>query len=54
MWNDVVLCRVFPTTLKGAALSWFTWLPPLSINYFDMLVEKFGAQFATSHPHQFS
>ncbi|XP_068466727.1 uncharacterized protein [Phaseolus vulgaris] len=50
-WNDAILCRVFPTTFKGAALSWFTWLPPLSIDCFDTLIEKFGAQFATSRPH---
>jgi len=50
-WNDVVMCRVFPTTLRGATLSWFTRLPPLSIDCFDTLVEKFGAQFATSRPH---
>ena len=50
-WNDAVMCRVFPTTLKGAALSWFTRLPPLSVDCFDTLVEKFGAQFATSRPH---
>ena len=42
-WNDVVMCRVFPTTLRGATLSWFTRLPPLSIDCFDTLVEKFGA-----------
>jgi len=42
-WNDAILCRVFPTTLKGAALSWFTTLPPLSIDYFNTLIEKFGA-----------
>ncbi len=45
------MCRVFPTTLKGATLSWFTRLPSLSIDCFDTLVEKFGAQFATSRPH---
>ncbi|XP_068479118.1 uncharacterized protein [Phaseolus vulgaris] len=50
-WNDAILCRVFPTTLKGAALSWFTRLPPLSVDCFDTLIEKFGAQFATSRPH---
>jgi len=50
-WNDAIMCRVFPTTLKGAALSWFTCLPPLCIDFFDTLVEKFGAQFATSRPH---
>ena len=50
-WNDAIVCRVFPTTLKGAVLSWFTCLPPLCIDCFDTLVEKFGAQFATSRPH---
>jgi len=42
---------VFPTTLKGAALCWFTRLPPLSIIFFVTLVENFGAQFVTSQPH---
>ena len=28
-----------------------TRLPPLCIDYFVTLVEKFGAQFATSRPH---
>jgi len=37
--------------LKAAALCWFTRLPPLSIDCFDTLVEKFGMQFATSGPH---
>ncbi|XP_068466501.1 uncharacterized protein [Phaseolus vulgaris] len=50
-WNDVVMCRVFPTTLKGATLSWFTRLPSLCIDCFDTLVEKFGAQFVTSRSH---
>jgi len=45
------LCRAFPTTLKGATLNWITWLPPLSINYFDTFVAKFKAQFATTRPH---
>jgi len=25
--ENVILCRVFPTSLKGGALSWFTRLP---------------------------
>jgi len=45
------LCRVFPTSLKGTALSWFTRLPTHSIDYFDTLVKNFGAQFPTSRPH---
>ena len=50
-WNDVVMCGVFPTTLKGAALIWFTRLPSLCIDCFDTFVVKFGTQFATSRPH---
>jgi len=46
-----VLCRVFPTSLKGATLSWFTKLPPNSIDSFATLVVKFETQFATSRPH---
>ncbi|XP_068492279.1 uncharacterized protein [Phaseolus vulgaris] len=49
--NDAVLCRVFPTSLKGAALSWFTKLSPNSIDSFATLVAKFETQFATSRPH---
>jgi len=52
--EDALLCRVFPTSLKGAALSWFTQLLAYSIDCFDTLVKKFGAQFATSNPHHFT
>ena len=48
--DDAVLCRVFPTSLKGAALSWFTKLSPNSIDSFATLVAKFETQFATSRP----
>jgi len=49
--DDEVLCRVFPTSLKGAALGWFTKLPPNFIDSFATLVVKFETQFATSMPH---
>ena len=49
--DNAVLCRVFPTSLKGAALSWFTKLSPNSIDSFATLVAKFETQFATSRPH---
>ena len=45
------MCQVFPTSLKGGALSWFTKLPPNSINNFATLVSMFETQFATSWPH---
>ena len=46
--DDAVLCRVFPTSLKGATLSWFTKLSPNSIDSFATLVAKFETQFATN------
>jgi len=49
--DDAILCRVFPTSLKGPALNWFTRLPPNSIDCFDTLVTHFGIQFTTSKPH---
>ena len=40
--DDAILCRVFPTSLKGPALNWFTRLPPNFIDCFDTLVTHFG------------
>nr|KYP45848.1 hypothetical protein KK1_032602 [Cajanus cajan] len=50
--NDAALCQIFLTSLKGRALSWFTRLPPNSINSFNTLSSQFTIQFATSQPHQ--
>lgn len=49
--DDIVLCKVFLTLLKGQALSWFTQVPPNSIDYFKTLTMKFKIQFATSQLH---
>jgi len=49
--EDAIMCKVFPTSLKGAALSWFTRLAPFSIDCFDALTAQFETQFATSRPH---
>ena len=32
---DEILCRSFPTTLKGAAQEWFTKLPTSSVDNFE-------------------
>ena len=40
--NDVILCHVFPTSLKGVALTWYSGLPPRSIDSFDTFVERFS------------
>nr|KYP39958.1 hypothetical protein KK1_038696 [Cajanus cajan] len=46
------MCKVFPTSLKGPALNWFTRLPPGSVDSFTTLSSRFVIQFATSRPHQ--
>ena len=35
--NDSLLCKVFPTSLRGSALAWFIKLPRNSINSFNEL-----------------
>nr|KYP74193.1 hypothetical protein KK1_006862 [Cajanus cajan] len=50
--DDSALCRIFPTSLKGRALSWFTRLPSASIDSFSELSSQFALQFATSKPYR--
>ncbi|XP_020211561.1 uncharacterized protein LOC109796286 [Cajanus cajan] len=50
--DDVALCRIFLTSLKGRALSWFTRLPANSVDSFGTLASQFTIQFTTSRPHQ--
>ncbi|RDY11748.1 hypothetical protein CR513_03535, partial [Mucuna pruriens] len=49
--DDAILCRVFPTSLKGATLNWYMHLPHNSIDSFETPMEKFRAQYATSQPY---
>ncbi|XP_030970236.1 uncharacterized protein LOC115990553 [Quercus lobata] len=42
---DEILCRSFPTTLKGAAREWFTKLPTSSIDNFEQLSSAFLLHF---------
>ncbi|XP_020207206.1 uncharacterized protein LOC109792223 [Cajanus cajan] len=50
--DDAALCRIFPTSLRVRALSWFTRLPAKSIDSFNPLASQFTIQFATNQPHQ--
>nr|KYP52939.1 hypothetical protein KK1_025140 [Cajanus cajan] len=50
--DDSALCRIFPTSLKGRALSWFTRLSSASIDSFSKLSSQFTLQFATSKPYK--
>ena len=42
---DKILCRSFPTTLKGAAREWFNKLPTSSIDNFEQLSSSFVRHF---------
>lgn len=49
--GDVITFRVFPSSLKGPALTRLHQLPPRMIDSFDTLAECFGAQYVTCQPH---
>ena len=42
---DEIMCRAFPTTLKGAARIWFSRLTPNSVSTFKELSAQFIAHF---------
>ena len=39
--SDEIMCRAFPTTLKGPARVWFSKIPPNSVNSFKELSKLF-------------
>ena len=46
--DDSLLCKVFPTSLKGPSLTWFHKLPRRSINSFSELWAAFVSQYLCS------
>ena len=50
--NDRLLCKVFPASLQGQALSWFHRLPANSIDNFRDLSEVFVGQYLCSARHK--
>jgi len=52
--NKVVWCKVFPTSLREGALSWFTRLPPNLVDCFKAFAAKVTTQYATIRPHHMS
>ena len=38
---DEIMCRAFPTTLKGPARVWFSKIPPNSVSSFEELSKLF-------------
>ena len=49
---DEIMCRAFPTTLKGSARVWFSRLTPTSINTFKELSAQFTAHFIRGHRYK--
>ena len=49
---DEIMCRAFPTTLKGAARVWFSKLTPNSISTFKELSAQFTAHFIGGHRYK--
>ncbi|RVW22159.1 hypothetical protein CK203_097140 [Vitis vinifera] len=50
--NDALLCKVFPASLQGQALSWFHRLPPNSVDNFRDLSEAFVGQYLCFARHK--
>ena len=49
---DEIMCRAFPTTLKGPARIWFSRLTPNSINTFKELNAQFTSHFIGAHRYK--
>ena len=49
---DEIMCRAFPTTLKGPVRIWFSRLTPNSINTFKELSAQFTSHFIGGHRYK--
>ena len=45
--NEVLMCKVFPSSLGLVAMRWFDGLKPNSIDSFKQLTQAFGSRFIT-------
>ena len=52
MTPDKVICRAFPTTLKGAARVWFSKIPLGTIADFEQLNKDFVRHFIGGQKHR--
>ena len=51
---DEIMCRAFPTTLKGLARVWFNKIPPNSVSSFEELSKLFVNNFIGRQRHKHS
>ena len=49
---DEIICKAFPTTLKGSARIWFSRLTPNSISIFKELSAQFASHFNGGHMYE--
>ncbi|XP_059663782.1 uncharacterized protein LOC132309495 [Cornus florida] len=49
---DEIMCRAFPTTLKGSARVWFNKLKPGTIETFEELSKRFVGHFIAGQRHR--
>ena len=49
---DEIMCRAFPTTLKGPARIWFSKLTPNSISTFKELSAQFASHFIGGYKYK--
>ena len=49
---DEIMCRAFPTTLKGPARVWFSKIPPNNVSSFDELSKLFVNNFIGGQRHK--
>ena len=51
---DEIMCRAFPTTLKGSARVWFGKIPPNTVSSFEELSKLFVKNFIRGQRHKCS
>ena len=51
---DEIMCRAFPTTLKGPARVWFSKIPPNTVSSFEKLSKLFVNNFIRGQRHNCS